>query len=158
MWCDSFDADLLKLIPIATDILGDVANVHLWTYCDRPDGCKLNGPCAWNHSYGMVSFFGLESHGFKPTAYFTDAPLVRCTFMEACRDLWCHHALMMVNANPCIDFYGMHDAMLRLMSHGRGIKALTDAEYRLTVLRVEAELAIGVRRFQRVLKEASIRI
>lgn len=148
MWCDNFDADLLKLIPNTPTILGDMADVKLWTYCDRPDGAKLHAPCSWHGPTGMIAFFGLQSHHFKSDAYYTDAPLVACTFLEACRDLWCHHALLKINGLDCIDFFALRSTMMQLLTDARQISVLPEADRTLYKIRVEGELAVGAGRLR----------
>ena len=89
MWCDTFDADLLKVVPGTEEALGEAAGVLLLTRGHETGG-KLNHPSVWNDHAGMLAFFwtpGCEHLGC-PGGYVTDAPVVACTFLEAVRDAW----------------------------------------------------------------------
>ena len=46
LWCDTFDADLLKVVPGAEEALGDTAAIELLTYSNPTNG-KINCPAAW---------------------------------------------------------------------------------------------------------------
>jgi hypothetical protein len=56
-WSDDFDMDLPKVIPDAKAALGDVADLELVTHGHTTHG-RLNHPSCWNHSLGLVAWFG----------------------------------------------------------------------------------------------------
>jgi hypothetical protein len=104
MWCDTFDADLLAVVPAATEALGDAAGLELLTHGHATDG-KLNHPSVWNGDGGMLAFFwtpGCEHLG-RPgrLGYWTDEPVIGCTFTEAVRDAWSHTYVIVINNVPC---------------------------------------------------------
>lgn len=101
MWCDDFDMDLPKILPEAKSLLGDTADVTLWTHGHTTHG-RLNHPSVWNGDTGMVAFFGFRTPQ-KPEVYWTSSPLVRCTFWEAVRDAWVHSMVMLVEGKPVLD-------------------------------------------------------
>lgn len=90
MWCDDFDADLLKVVPGAAEALGAAADIRLWTHGNETNG-KLNHPSVWGSDIGMIAFFGFSPAATgKPDGYYTDRPTIECTFLEAVRDCWVH--------------------------------------------------------------------
>lgn len=96
MWCDDFDADLLKVVPGAMEALGDAAGVPLLTY-SQPTGGKINCPSSWNGTGAL--FWTAPEHKPGPF-YWTDDPVTECTFLEAVRDEWVHSSLIVVNERP----------------------------------------------------------
>ena len=96
MWCDSFDADLLAIVPGAAEAIGDAAGIALETY-SRPYGGKINCPSAWNSHSGMEAFFWTHPGGMPPAGYLTHDPVTPCTFLEVARDEWVHGALVIVD-------------------------------------------------------------
>jgi hypothetical protein len=97
MWCDTFDADLLAVVPGAAEALGDTAGIHLRTY-SHPTGGKINCPSAWNtYDDGLVAFFWTADEHRPDGSYYTDAPVAECTFLEAIRDEWVHSCAVSVN-------------------------------------------------------------
>lgn len=96
MWCDSFDADLLKVVPGAAVALGDTEGLELSTYSNPTDG-KINCPSEWSTEDGFTAFFWTNPDRKPPQVYYTTAPVTGCTFLEAVRDEWVHHAILNVN-------------------------------------------------------------
>lgn len=122
MWCDSFDADLLKVVPGAEDALGDAAAVKLLTYSTLTNG-KINCPAAWN---GAGAFFW-TAPGYQPDAsWWTDKPIAGCTFLEAVRDEWVHSAAL--NVNGALVWQAPVRLMERLMYDLRGWTPVLDEE------------------------------
>jgi len=90
MWCDDFDMDLLKILPGLAGWLGDAADIPMWTHGHESYG-RLNHPSVWNSHEGFIAFFGLaEGDTGKPGQYWTDSPVVECTWLEVLRDAWPH--------------------------------------------------------------------
>ena len=126
-WCDDFDMDLPKVIPDAKELLGEVADLELRTHGNKTDG-RLNHPCVWNHSIGMVAFFG-RSSPMKPEAYYTDRQVVLCTLWEAIRDAWCHdYVIIFEGRRPIWDGSKTRAQFEPLMYHIRKWRELPDAE------------------------------
>lgn len=96
MWCDTFDADLLAVVPGAAEALGETASMRLETYSRLTEG-KINHPSCWNTDGGFTAFFWTAPQ-FRPDAsFYTDAPVAECTFLEAVRDEWVHDCAVNVN-------------------------------------------------------------
>jgi hypothetical protein len=94
MWCDDFDMDLLKIFPSTPQMLGDLANMPLWTVGGETDS-KLNHPCVWNSHGAFVwtdtPILPRDKHGwFNVGGCVGDAPIVPCTLLEFLRDQWVH--------------------------------------------------------------------
>lgn len=97
LWCDDFDADLIKVVPFAIEALGDTADVRLVTYSHETNG-KINCPSAWWTDHGLTAFFATKGYGGPaPAGYWTDKKVVECSFLEAVRDEWLHDAVIVVN-------------------------------------------------------------
>lgn len=96
MWCDTFDADLLAVVPGAAEALGETAGVRLETYSRLTNG-KINCPSAWNTDAGLTSFFWTAPWFRPPASFVTDDPVADCTFLEAVRDEWVHDSAISVN-------------------------------------------------------------
>lgn len=125
MWCDTFDADLPKVVPGAIEALGDAASIQLRTYSTLTDG-KINCPSAWNTYDGLAAFFWTCDEGRPDASYVTDNPVAGCTFLEAVRDEWVHGCLVVVD--HLIVWRPRPRWQLRLMNDLRGHVALGDAE------------------------------
>lgn len=140
MWCDGFDADLLKVVPGAMEALGDAARVPLLTY-SRPTGGKINCPSSWN---GTGALFWTSPEYQPGPGFWTDDPVTGCTFGEAVRDEWVHDSAIIVNGH--FVWHSPGDLMMKLMFDLRGWgDRLTDArrgEIRSHVLR-SLEAAAG---------------
>src|SRR5262245_25223285 len=122
MWCDSFDADLLKIVPGAMEALGDTAGIPLLTY-SRLTGGKINCPSSWNGT-GALFWTGPEHR--PPACYWTDAPVAECTFGEAVRDEWVHTSALVVNER--LVWQPPWKLFDRLMYDVRGWTVLDDPE------------------------------
>lgn len=99
-WSDNFDMDLPKVIPNAREIMGDLAEVPLWTTGGSATHGRLNHPEVWNGDTGFIAFFGLRPVGFRDPFYVSTRPMIQCTAWEAFRDAWSHHYLMLVERKP----------------------------------------------------------
>jgi hypothetical protein len=95
-WADTFDADLLKVMPAAAGVLADLGDTPLWTYGHRSGG-RLNHPTVWNSDQGLVAYFGTDGDPRKPPSFWTGDALVQCTFEEAIRDAWVHGYAIILN-------------------------------------------------------------
>jgi hypothetical protein len=95
MWCDDFDADLLKVVPGALEALGDSASQHLLTYSSLTGG-KINCPASWN---GAGALFWTDPGDPPPASFSTRKQVAGCTFAEAVRDEWVHSAAIVVNGH-----------------------------------------------------------
>lgn len=124
MWCDSFDADLLVVVPGATEALGDTVGVQLRTYSHLTGG-KINCPSAWNTYEGLSAFFWTADEYRPDASWSTDAPVAGCTFLEAVRDEWVHSCA--VTVNNVIVWRPPVALMERLMSDLRGWTVMADA-------------------------------
>ncbi len=125
MWCDTFDADLLKVVPGAAETLAGTAGVKLETH-SRPTDGKINCPSAWWTDGGLTSFFWTDPGLAPPAGYVTDDPVVECTFLEAVRDEWVHGAVLCVNRRTV--WRPPVRLMEKLMFDLRGWTVLDDAE------------------------------
>ena len=97
LWCETFDADLLAVVPGAAAALGHAGDVELHTYCDPTNG-RINCPSSWWTDEGLAAFFSTPDRDPRPSPhYWTASPLVRCTFLEVVRDEWVHGAIVVVN-------------------------------------------------------------
>lgn len=123
MWCDTFDADLLAVVPGAAQALGDTASIRLETY-SRLTGGKINHPSCWNTDGGVTAFFWTAPE-FRPGAsFYTDQPVAECTFLEAVRDEWVHDCA--VNVNGHLVWRPPARLMQQLMYDLRGWTVLDD--------------------------------
>lgn len=122
MWCDTFDADLLAVVPGALDALGDTAGVRLLTYSTLTGG-KINHPATWNGPGAL--FWTSPDH--QPDAFWaTSKPVAECTFAEAVRDEWVHSCT--ININGTAIWEPPARLMERLMYDLRGWRPLDDTE------------------------------
>jgi hypothetical protein len=122
-WSDDFDMDLLKVIPNVENILGSSADVVLYTRCSNPTHGRLNHPVCW----GVTTCFGFTNPPWKPEGWWSDAPVVECTFLELLRDVWSHSVVASVEGDVIFDGHGLSDDFMRLMYKLRGWNSdLTD--------------------------------
>lgn len=127
-WSDDFDMDLPKVIPEARERLGEYAGLELLTRGHTTHG-RLNHPDCWNHSLGMVAFFGRPGHHYKESFFSTQSPEVRCTLWEAIRDVWVHDYVIVLEHNPIWNHPEMYNEhFYPLMSHLRGWSQLSEKE------------------------------
>lgn len=145
MWCDRFDADLLKVVPGAAEALGPAGDTSLLTYCHQLTDGKINHPAVW-HGAGALFWTALR---FQPDAVWaTSAPVVECTFLEAIRDEWVHTCS--INVNGCVVWEPMWKQFEALMYDVRRWKVLDSAE-RVTIQQeVRESLAEAARRLAAV--------
>jgi len=125
MWCDDFDADLLRAVPGAAEALGTAAGVRLETFSHLTGG-KINSPSAWHTDAGLVAFFWTAPEFRPPAAYVTSNATACCTFLEAVRDEWVHSCIVAVNRQ--IVWCPPVRAMQQLMYDLRGWTVLTGRE------------------------------
>lgn len=123
MWCDSFDADLLKVVPGAAEALGDLASLRLTTYSNLAGG-RINHPSCWNMAVGTCAWFWTREDGKPDPSYWTDAPEAECTLLEAVRDEWVHGCIIVVD--HAIAWRPPNQLMTRLMYDLRGWTIMTD--------------------------------
>jgi hypothetical protein len=125
MWCDDFDADLLKVVPGAAEALGDAAHIRLETYSRLTDG-KINHPSCWNTDGGFTAFFWTHPDHRPAGCWVTDERVVECTFLEVIRDEWVHSCTVDVNGHTV--WRPPDRLMERLMSDLRGWTTLSDED------------------------------
>ena len=123
MWCDDFDADLLKVVPGALEVLGRTADVSLSCYSSLTNG-KINCPAAWNSHDGLRAMFWTTPEHHPDAYFYTTFPVAECTFAEAVRDEWVHGAVIVVNGD--VIWRPRQSQMSKLMYDVRGWLALTD--------------------------------
>lgn len=151
MWCDTFDADLLKVVPGALEALGETAAVSLTTR-GHSTGGKINSPAAWNTYEGLMSFFWTAPGHAPDACWYTDHPEVACTFGEAVRDEWVHGANISVNGH--IVWRPPQDLMMRLMYDLRGWTVLDEAKREEIREHVRRSLEAAAGRLREVLESA----
>ncbi len=147
MWCDSFDCDLYKLIPEAREVLAPVRDIELYVRGNTTDG-KLNHPAAWNTDRGLSSFFGFYETCGQPAAFWTEYPIVKCTFEEAVRDLWVHTLTMFVEGQAV--WTAEWTWFEVLMSHARGSRPAPESEVKLIKEAVLASLRMAAKRLSQL--------
>lgn len=123
LWCDTFDADLLAVVPGAIAALGPAANLELWTYSNPTNG-RINCPAAWHTDFGLAAFFSTRDRSPTPAHSWTRDPLVECTFLEVVRDEWVHSQVVIVNNR--VVWTPPADLMQDLMYDLRGWSPLHD--------------------------------
>jgi hypothetical protein len=123
MWCDDFDADLLKVVPGAAEALGDAGALRLTTYSWLTDG-KINCPVGWNTYDGLMAFFWTAEEHRPDRSWLTDAPEAECTLLEAVRDEWVHGCLISIDHQ--VIWRPPNGLMTRLMYDLRGWTPMTD--------------------------------
>lgn len=132
-WSDNFDMDLPKIFSGAREILGDLADVQMWTG-GRPDANgRLNLPACWNMDNGLTAFFGFHNTG-RDESYFYCRDRVRCTAWEAFRDCWAHQFVMVVERRVIWDgsklWSPFETIMWNMRGWGDGSKASGDESAR----------------------------
>lgn len=160
MWCDDFDADLLKFVPNLADMLGDLAEVPLWTYGHETDGA-INHPTCWATRHGFTAFAWLSppSHkrderrwlSFGDANYTTSDPLVRCTWLELLRDNWVHELALVVESKLVLHEHWSRDCLDLLMADLRGWRRLDVACRGATIGMVERAVRAATERLSAVI-------
>ncbi len=145
MWCDDFDADLLRAVPGAAEALGDAGALRLATY-SRLTGGKINCPSAWNTYDGLTAFFWTKDEHRPDEFWRTDAPEAACTLLEAVRDEWVHGCLITVDGR--IIWRPPSGLMDRLMYDLRGWTPMTDAVREESREHVRASLRAAAERLR----------
>jgi hypothetical protein len=126
LWCHDFDLDLPKVVSDWLDFLGYAADVELRTHCTPTNG-RINCPSAWWTDHGLTAFFSTADYGAPaPPGYWTDRPLVECTFAEVVRDEWIHGQIVVVNGR--LIWKPPNRLMEQLMFDVRGWTPLGDIE------------------------------
>jgi hypothetical protein len=132
-WSDAFDADLLKVVPGVEDLLGNAAEIQLWTYCRNRTHGRINLPTCWNTYHGMTSFFWTtipphhrDSYGWVRFGHglTTNAQLTECTWLEVLRDEWVHGAIVNVDGSMVWRADLLQNTMMALMWDLRGPRKL----------------------------------
>lgn len=151
MWCDKFDMDLFKAIPLAADLLKPLEEVMLQTRGHETDG-KLNRPSVWNTDFGTAAFFCFKPEGGvnladpEPNGYWTNEPRVFCTAIEALRDCWPHHYALILSTEGRTKLYKIWDSQklvnefFLIMNHIRGIRTASETELKLARFKVYSSL------------------
>jgi len=149
-WSDSFDMDLLKVIPGVVDAAAPAAHLRLWTYGGTSYG-RLNHPAVWNGYKGTLAYFGLDDTGWwKPSANWTDAPMVECTWLELLRDAWVHQYQALVNGWPVFDTSRAWRMFEQLMGHARGYRNLGPFSVRTIKLGVHGQVVEATQKLLQV--------
>jgi hypothetical protein len=155
VWCDTFDTDLLKVVPGALEALGDTAGVELLTR-SRLTGGRINHPSCWNTDHGIAAFFWTGPGHEPPSSYVTGEAVAECTFLEAVRDEWVHDCVIVVNRQ--VVWRPPVGLMTRLMYDLRGWGTpLTDALRAETRGHVLASLDVAARRLRVAVDGAGVR-
>lgn len=138
-WSDELDMDLPKVIPEAKQLLGAAADMELVTTGSTTHG-RLNHPSCWNHDLGNVAFFGRESPA-RPSHYWCQDAVVKCTLWEAVRDAWCHDVVIVFETRtPIWDGSKTRLEFDQLMSHMRKWTCLP--EWRVNKLKEKVRLRL----------------
>jgi len=153
MWCDTFDADLLAVVPGAAEALGPAASIRLSTY-SRLTGGKINCPSVWNAGAGLVAFFWTAPEYRPDAGYVTSTPVAECTFLEAVRDEWVHSCAISVNGR--IVWRPPVRLMERLMYDLRGWTVLADGDREEIRFRVRGSLEHAARRLAKAIAPAGL--
>lgn len=157
-WSDDFDMDLLKVLPETPELLTEkIASVELVTQGspDRRPGSPTYGrlihPACWNSDRGLAAWFGFRDPA-RPAGYVTSDPELRCTYLEALRDAWCHSYVLIVEGQA------MWDAGVRwgelfepLMYHRRNWHPLPDARVHQLLVRLGAAVNLAMARMDMLL-------
>ena len=153
-WSDDFDADLLKVVPRAADILAPVADVPLWTYGKTDANGQLVHPSVWNGYRSMLAFFSSSAEQDpRPSDhyYVGNDLLIRCTFEQAVRDCWVHSYALIVNGRVILDTtHQFYELFSPLMYDVRGWTELGEQQRRSIRRRVRNRLVDAVRCFEEV--------
>jgi hypothetical protein len=154
-WSDDFDTDLLKVIPDAAQVLAQV-DTPMWTYGGTSHG-RLNHPSVWQTHDGMTAYFGTDDSGhWKPESFWTDRPLVQCTWAEVARDAWVHHYRIVVDWVVVWDATRFQSTFMRLMYDLRGQTPLPDSEADQLRGRVLASLIAATRDLQQLVQAPAV--
>lgn len=146
LWCADFDSDLLRLVPGVLDALGDTATRRLWTHC-RPTNGKINCPSAWNDSGGLSAFFTVhEDRDPAPAGFWTNEPIVECTFLDVVRDEWVHDSRVVVDGH--LIWKPQASWQQALMYDARGWQVLSDTERRAIRDNVRLSLSVAAQDFR----------
>jgi len=102
MWCDTFDADLLAVVPGAAEALGPAAEVRLLTYSRLTNG-RINHPSCWSTDEGFAAFFWTGARYRPPAGYVTDAPVAdarssKLSGTSGCTPAWSSSTVMWCGA------------------------------------------------------------
>lgn len=126
LWCHDFDADLPNVVPNALALLEPAAHITLRTHATPTNG-RINCPSAWWTDHGLTSFFSTSEWGSPvPAGYWTDKPLVECSWEEVVRDEWIHGQTVVVNGQ--VVWKPPERLMEQLMFDLRGWMTLADEE------------------------------
>ena len=121
--------------------------MELLTYSATTGG-KINCPSAWNTDEGLASFFWTSGEYRPDGAWYTDEPVVECTFLEAVRDEWVHSCTVVVNG-PVV-WKPPVRLMEKLMYDVRGWRPLSDQERDQVRRNVRCSLASAAERLAQV--------
>ena len=156
MWYDTFDGDLFKLYPLAEKVIGKLGDVALFTHGSYwKDTRTLGHPSTWNSYHGSVAFFGFQTPA-KPASYWTDNPIVACTFEQALRDAWVHNYIIYVQQQPIWNGFEMRNTMQKLLFDTRGIFKLDPAEKDAFLLQVDTSILHACWRFDTVAQKYGV--
>lgn len=145
MWCDNFDADLLKFIPDLADVLAPLAGLQLSTYCHTMTDGAINHPSAWNRSDGRYeSYFWTGDAPVHPPILSTRAPVRPCSWTEVARDEWVHGCIVIVNNQEI--WRPPRRQFLRLMYAARGQGEMSFIDRHNVLRYVRRGLASATRR------------
>jgi len=147
MWCDTFDADLLAVVPGAAEALGPAGGLRLMTYSRLTNG-RINHPSCWSTYEGFAAFFWTAEEHRPDASWSTDAPVAECTFLEAVRDEWVHSCAIVVNGR--VVWRPPVRLMQKLMYDLRGWTPLADEERERIRGDVRCSLTSAARRLARV--------
>lgn len=128
-YSESFDFDLLKLVPQAEEILRPIAEIELVTVGYLSDAHEFAGASVWNGDRGFIAVFGFAdspSFQWKPEAYEPGYPLVYCTALEMFCDAWAKGYTAYVNRAKIWSGYKYSGALQRLMYQARGYAPLSN--------------------------------
>ncbi|HEY9617700.1 MAG TPA: hypothetical protein V6C64_12700 [Microcoleaceae cyanobacterium] len=78
---------------------------------------------------------------------------MQCTFLEACRDLWIHHLIMVVQGYVIIDLASTQHHFFSLLYHVRGLQELSPIDRELSANAVRAVLGLSALQLQQVYTE-----
>lgn len=143
--------DLYKVIPEAKRLISAVQDIHLFTHGRLTDG-KLNHPSVLNGYHGIIAFFGFDDPA-KPTGYWTDAPVIECTFEEVVRDAWCHSYQVIVELRHIWSAYSLVEQFEDIMWHIRGWDRNCPRDIQAAKKRVLTSLAIACGKLKTLVEE-----
>ncbi len=148
-WSDDFDMDLLAIIPDASDLIGQTADMPLYVHGGTTHG-RLNHPCVWNdYEHDMIAYFSIDpTVPSKPRSYHADREIIECTVLEAFRDAWPHHYAMNVDGVIVWDTVILRGLFDRIMFHTRGWKVLPESQFSANVSQLRQEIRQATRRLR----------